>query len=127
MLKLLLDENMSDEVAQQVKSRRAEIAIDSVHEWQGGTLRGQTDEELLRTIARENWTLVTYDINTIPPLLVQLANEGFVHAGVVFISRATIRSNEFGKLVRALIECYDAEKEADWQDRVYFLSAPSED
>jgi hypothetical protein len=127
MLKMLLDENLSDEIAHQIKLRRAEIPIDSVHEWKDGILRGQPDEELLRAIAQDSWTLVTYDINTIPPLLVQLAEEGYVHGGVIFISRATIRSNEFGRLVRALTECYDAEQEADWRDRVYFLPAPHGD
>ena len=67
---------------------------------------------------------MTYDVNTIPLLLVRLANETFVHGGIVFVHNATIRSNDYGSLVRALIQLFYAEKEAEWKDRLFFLPPP---
>jgi hypothetical protein len=124
MLSLLLDENLSDEIARQVTAKRADIPIFSAHDWEGGRLRGVRDEAVLRAAAEAGLTIVSYDVNTIPLLLVRLANEAFTHGGIVFVHNATIRSNDYGRLVRALILLYDAEKEAQWKDRLFFLPSP---
>jgi hypothetical protein len=124
MLALLLDENLSDEIARQVTAKRPDIPIFSAHDWQGGRLRALGDEAVLRAAAEAGMTLVTYDVNTIPLLLVRLANEVFVHGGIVFVHNATIRSNDYGTLVRALIQLHDAEREAVWRNRIFFLPPP---
>jgi predicted nuclease of predicted toxin-antitoxin system len=121
MLSLLLDENIPNEVARQISAKRAEIAIFAALDWEESRLRGKSDDEVLRAAAAAGLTLVTYDVNTIPLLLVQLASEAFVHIGIVFVNNAAIRSNDYGGLVRALIQLYDAEVEANWQGRLYFL------
>ena len=82
---------MSGEIARQVSLKRPEILISSVHDWEGGRLRGFSDNEILRMAAKAEMTLVSYNVNTIPLLLIRLANEEFVHGGVVFVNRATIR------------------------------------
>ena len=125
MLALLLDENITHEIAVQVLLKRPDILIHSVHDWEHGRLRGKDDEEVLRSAAKTHLTLVTYDVNTIPLLLMRLANESFVHGGVVFVNNETIRSNDYGGLVRSLIRLYDTEKEAVWEDRLYFLRPKS--
>lgn len=125
MLSLLLDENLSDEIARQVVSKRRDIPIFSAHDWEEGRLQGVSDEVVLRAAAEAGLTLVSYDVNTIPLLLMRLANEAFVHSGIVFVHNATIRSNDYGSLIRALIQLYDAEKEAEWNDRLYFLPPPA--
>lgn len=124
MLALLLDENLSDEIARQVIAIRPDIPICSAHDWEGGRLRGVSDEAVLRAAAEAGLTLVSYDVNTIPLLLVRLANEAFVHAGIVFIHNATFRSNDYGSLMRALIQLYDTERKAEWKDRLFFLPPP---
>ena len=121
MLTLLLDENLSDEIARQVTEKRSDIPIFSAHQWQRGRLRGVSDEEVLRAAAEAGVTLVTYDVTTIPRLLVRFANESFVHCGIVFVHNAAIRSNDYGSLVSALVRLYDTEKDAEWMDRLYFL------
>ncbi len=103
MLSLLLDENLSNEIVRQVVVKRPDIPIFSVHEWEGGRLRGFSDEAVLRAAAQAKLTLVSYDVNTLPLLLMRLANEAFVHSGIVFVHNATIRSNDYGSLVRALV------------------------
>ena len=125
MLSLLLDENISDEIARQVVAKRPNIPIFSAHDWEEGRLRGVSDEVVLRAAAEAGLTLVSYDVNTIPLLLMRLTNEAFVHGGIVFVHNATIRSNDYGSLIRALIQLYDAEKEAEWKDRLYFLPPPA--
>ena len=124
MLSLLLDENISSEVARQVILKRPDISILSVQTWEKGRLRGVKDEGVLKVAQQAGLTLVSYDVNTIPPLLDRFANEGFVHSGIVFVNSATIRSNDYGNLVRGLIQLYDEEKEALWQDRLFFLPLP---
>ena len=125
MLSLRLDENISDEIARQILAKRVDIPIFSAHDWEEGRLRGVSDEMVLRAAAEAGLTLVSYDVNTIPLLLMRLANEAFVHGGIVFVHNATIRSNDYGSLIRALIQLYDAEKEAEWKDRLYFLPPPA--
>jgi len=124
MLALLLDENISDEITRQVSAKRPGLPIFSVIDWQEGRLKGVSDEEVLRSTQEAGLTLVTYDVNTIPLLLVRLANEAFIHCGIVFVNNATMRSNDYGSLVRSLIQLYDAEKEADWRDQLFFLPPP---
>jgi len=125
MLSLLLDENISEEIARQILAKRVDIPIFSAHDWEEGRLRGVSDEMVLRAAAEAGLILVSYDVNTIPLLLMRLANEAFVHGGIVFVHNATIRSNDYGSLIRALIQLYDAEKEAEWKDRLYFLPPPA--
>ena len=88
-------------------------------------MRGASDREVLRAVAEAGLTLVSYDVNTIPVLLVRLANEAFVHGGIMFVHNATIRSNDYRSLMRALVRLYDAEQEAEWKDRLYFLPPPA--
>jgi predicted nuclease of predicted toxin-antitoxin system len=75
-LKLLLDENMSQVIAAQVRQHRPTLVIESVHTWLAGAFRGRTDKALLQAARTESLTLVTYDQKTIPPLLVDLYAEG---------------------------------------------------
>ncbi len=98
MLSLLLDENISDEIARQILAKRVDIPIFSAHDWEEGRLRGVSDEMVLRAAAEAGLTLVSYDVNTIPLLLMRLANEAFVHGGIVFVHNATIRSNDYQNL-----------------------------
>ena len=124
MLAMLLDENISDEIARQVSVKRPNILIFSVNDWEQGRLRSVNDEEVLWAAQEAALTLVTYDVNTIPLLLVRLANESSIHSGVVFVHNATVRSNAYGSLTRALIQLYDAERDAEWENRLLFLPPP---
>ncbi|HLK56058.1 MAG TPA: hypothetical protein VKU00_05825 [Chthonomonadaceae bacterium] len=108
-----------------MQKHRPAIVIESVHTWQDGAFRGRHDRELLLAAAMENWTLVTYDLKTIPVFLVELSAEGLSHAGVIFIDDQTIANDEFGLLTRALIAFWDRHQALEWTDRVHFLDKPS--
>lgn len=123
-LSLLLDENISHVVAGQVQKHQPAITIHSVHTWQEGVFRGRHDRELLLAAAAEGLTLVTYDLKTIPPLLVEFSTEGQSHAGVLFVDALTIANDEFGTLTRALLSFWERHQSLEWLNRVHFLDKP---
>ena len=109
MLSLLLDQHLSREIAEQVRAKRPEIPILSLYEWREGSFVGIADLLILHAAADDGLTLVTYDRKTIPPVLVDWGTSGISHGGVVFVDNLTIASNDFGRLVRALIYYWDTE------------------
>ena len=124
MLSLLLDQHISAETAEQIRSKRPEIPIWSLYEWREGLFIGAADPLILRAAAGERLTLVTYDRKTIPPVLIEWGISGISHGSVVFVDNLTIASNDFGRLVRALIYYWDQENASDWTNRIGFLPAP---
>ena len=123
MLSLLLDEQMSPQVAAQVQARNSEIPIQSVQTWQGENLRGQPDEQLLREAASAGFTLVTYDISTIMPVLIEWGTSGEDHGGVLFIDHLSISQGNLGGQVAALVQQWEAALDWDWTNVVQFLRA----
>jgi predicted nuclease of predicted toxin-antitoxin system len=121
MLKLLLDEHISPDVAEGVRRRNRALAIHWMAEWEDGSLLGKDDFECLQEASAEGLTLVTYDRRTIPPLLKTWAEEGRQHSGVIFVDEKTISPADIGGLVRALIKLAKETAKWDWTDRVYFL------
>ena len=65
---------------------------------------------------------MTYDQKTIPPILVEFAINQRHHAGVLFVDRGAIASDNIGALVHALVACHDLHHDRDWTDLVMFLS-----
>lgn len=124
MLTPLLDENISRVIARQINSRRPVIGIQTIFEWRGGTLLNQPDRLILQAAAEDSLTLVTYDVHTIRPLVDELAASGIPHAGVIFVNRRTIPSNNFGLLIRAIENLWDLEQHLTWTNRTRFLERP---
>lgn len=122
MLRLLLDEHISPDVAAGVRRRLPAQRIWALVEREGGNLVGQDDESCLVEAARLGLTLVTYDRRTIPPLLKRWAEEGRSHAGVVFVDEKTIAPADVGGLVRAIVELARLTRRWVWTDRVVFLA-----
>ena len=123
MLAYLLDENISPVIADQVTAKNTDIVVHSVLRWRDGTLVGQTDMGVLRAATESSLTLLTYDLKTIPPLLMELASDNEAHSGVLFVDDASIGNNDFGKLVTALLAHFEKYGEEDWAGRVAFLTA----
>ena len=124
-LRLLLDENMSQVVAAQVRRHRPAVTVESVHTWRGGAFEGHPDRGLLDAATAEGLTPVTDDQATIPPLPAELYAEGGRHAGVVFVDDETIPNNDSGTLTRALILLWERFGNEDWQDRIRFSEEPA--
>ena len=125
MFALLLDENLSPEIARQVTKKRPDIQLMSVHHWHEGIYKGHPYEAILIAATKEGLTLVTYDQKTILPVLVQWGAAGNDRAGVVFIDDHSISNNNFGALVRGLIMLWDASYADEWTNRVDFLHQTS--
>jgi|SRR4051794_15502870 hypothetical protein len=121
MLRLLLDEHLSPEIARQVRAKRSRLAIESVVTWENSLLAGAPDDLILRTACDRLWTLVTYDQATIVPLLKTWGEIGEPHGGVIFVDDRTIPSNDIGGLVRALVSVWDSEGDGDWRNAVLYL------
>lgn len=125
MLKLLLDEHISPEVAKGVERRIRELVVHSMVEWEEGNFLGREDAVCLLEAAKQGLTLVTYDRRTIPPLLKRWAEEGRHHGGVIFVDEKTVAPSDIGELVRALSLLAGKAGKTDWTNQVYFLRAES--
>jgi hypothetical protein len=121
MLSFLLDENISHQIAFQLQEKRPEIPIISVHHWQTGRFLQASDREILFAAFPEKLSLVTYDVETIPPLLVHLYEEGYAHAGVILVQHRTLPSHDFGGLIRALTQLWEKTGQEEWANRMVFL------
>ena len=121
MLRLLLDEHISPQVAVGIRLRDKKIVICSMVEWESGSFLGQEDSACLREALVQKLTLVTYDRRTIPPLLKNWAEEGRQHGGVIFIDEKTISQADIGVLIQSLDKLVKETRDLDWTDRIYFL------
>ena len=66
--------------------------------------------------------MITYDTQMLSEWSDLLTGE-IPFSGVVFIDDRTIPSSDFGGLVRAILGFWEREAEADWTDRIAFLTA----
>jgi hypothetical protein len=121
VLRLLLDEHVSPDVADGLLRRNRSLVVHYMAEWENGDFLGQEDSACLEKAASQKLTLVTYDRRTIPPLLKTWAEEEKEHGGIVFVDEKTISPADIGGLVRALINLSKETGAWDWANRVYFL------
>lgn len=121
MLKLLLDEHISLDVAHGLRRRNRAIEVRYLVEWEGGRFLGQEDSAILQEAAAQGLTFVTDDRRTIPPLLKTWAEEERTYGGVIFVDERTISPADIGGLVWALTRLAGETGNWDWTNRVYFL------
>jgi hypothetical protein len=121
MLRLLLDEHLSPDIAEGLHRRRKNLTIHGLAKWEGGRFFGFSDEAMLKEAAAQKLTLVTYDLKTIPPLLKAWIEAGRDHGGVIFVDNKTIPSSDRGRLIRALQKVVEDAGQDDWTNQVCFL------
>jgi len=121
MLKLLLDEHISPDVAEGLRRRDRNWIVHWMVEWECGTYLGKEDSACLLKAAEQGLTLVTYDRRTIPRLLKTWAEEERQHGGVIFVDEKTISPADIGGLVRALNRLFKEAGTWDWTNRIWFL------
>ena len=121
-MNLLLDEHIWPGVAAIVRDLLPQVQVESIHDFRGGRLMNCEDGIILRECLNGNWILVTFDVNTIPAILGEMAVNQEDHAGVVFVSSKSFAQNEHFTLAKGLVELARGEFDADWTNRVLFLS-----
>lgn len=123
-MKLLLDEHIWPVVATLVKQIIPAADAESIHGFCGGRLMNSDDCIILHEAHLAGRVLVTYDVNTIPTLLQEMAAANEEHSGVIFISSKSFAQNDHNRIARALAELLRDEAGAVWTNRVMFVSAP---
>jgi hypothetical protein len=127
MLKFLLSERISPNVASGLRRRARGIVVHAMAEWEGGNYMAREEVACLKEAARQRLTFVTYDRLTIPPVLKAWADEECgaggecSHGGFVFIDEKSIPPADAGGLVLALAKLAKEAERWDWTDRVCFL------
>ena len=121
-MNLLLDEHIWPGVASIIKSMLPLAKVESLHDFCGGRLMNCDDGIILRECQRKKWILVTFDVNTIPAILSEMAVNQEEHAGVIFVSSKSFAQNDHSSIARALVELARGELDADWTNCVMFLS-----
>jgi len=125
VLKLLLDEHVSPDVADGLRQCQKPVSVLSLLEWESGQFVGVTDDLILAEAAAQKLTLVTYDRKTIPPLLKAWAESGRDHGGVIFVDEKTIAPSDIGRLTRALEKLVREFSKTDMTNAVIFLRRES--
>jgi hypothetical protein len=121
MLKLLLDEQISPDVAAGLRRKYKNLTVCCLAEWEDGRFLGVADEVILEEARAQNLILVTYDLKTIPPVLKTWMEAGRDHGGVIFVDNQTIPSSDVGGLIRALYKLSQDSAGSDWASQVWFL------
>jgi len=115
-LRILLDVHIAPEVADRL--RASGIDAIAVSSWQDGRLRDADDEAILRAAHKDRRTLATFDVSSIPKLILQFVNEDIDHSGVIFVNSKTIPQANIGALVRSLETLARFYKQADLRNMV---------
>ena len=121
-MKLLLDENVSPALVGVLGKKKPPIEAVALRDWRGGIFLNRPDEEILRAAFPEKRILVTFDVNSIPELLVRLAVTGEDHAGVILVSSLSFDQDDLGSLARALVPL--TQLPDPWLNRSLFLQSP---
>ena len=121
-LSLLLDENISQVIAEQVRLKRSDIAVLSIHHWHEGAYLSVPDEVLLAAAYAEGLTLVTYDTQILSELS-YIFEEEITFGGLIFVDAKTIASSDFGSLTRAIVHLWETQHVLDWSNRLMYLPA----
>ena len=121
-MNLLLDEHIWPGVAAIVRDLLQQVQAESIHDFRGGRLMNCEDGIILRECLNGKWILVTFDVNTIPAILGEMAVNQEDHSGVVFVSSKSFAQNDHSALAKALVELARAEFDSEWKNRVLFLS-----
>ncbi len=118
-MRLLLASHLSPVLARELQRRGVDAV--ALRNWRDGNYRNSPDDEILSLAYPDGRVFVSYDCQTIPALLTELAETGQHHAGVILVDENTVRSSDIGTLLRALHRLAADTGDDDWEDRVVFL------
>lgn len=124
MLHILTDEQISPEISVAARRLCRALRITALFEWMDGHFVGAPDHEILREVARQKMTLLSFGLRTIPPLLRTWGEQGIDHGGVIFVNELSIAQHDISGIARALCGVWRVLGNADWTNRCFFLQRP---
>ena len=116
-MKLLTDEHFPAEIAKAVRRKLPNFEIQSIHET---NLVGLLDQPLLEALDRQQRTLLTRDVNSIPDFLKERLRDGKTHGGAIYVSNR-FRQNDSRAVIRALVTFLKTHRHEDWRCREGWL------
>ena len=122
MLKLLLDEHLPLALIAALAQRQPDLPVVALQDFAGGSLLGARDEQILQAAAQGGWTLLTYDLKTVPMILKRWSEAGIAHGGVVFVDYHTLMPSDVGGLLRGVLHLWETMGDLEWQDRSLHLA-----
>lgn len=94
-MRLLLDEMISNQVAERLKGDVVAVTADA-------GLRGLDDPGVFAEAQSTGLVVVTYNVRDFEPMGREWVDAGREHAGLVFVSNATIPQGDLARLTKAL-------------------------
>ena len=112
--RFLADENLNRQIVLRVLRVEPSVQFETV---QGLKLDGLDDASLLEFAARENWILISHDVNTLRPLAEQRVEDGRGINGVLLASV----QRPAREVAETLVEIWSLTAAEEWRDRVVFV------
>jgi hypothetical protein len=113
-LKLLLDEHISESVADALRRRFPALDVQSIYQT---SLKGLADPPLLEVLDQEKRTLVTRDVNSVPLHVRRRLAENKTHAGVIYIDSRRLFQKDVRGLIHRLKKVVEKHGDEDWTCR----------
>ena len=117
-MRLLLDEHIRREAATALHRKFPKLDVVSIYDT---SWRGLPDPQLLETLDREGFTLITRDVNTIPEFVKARLAAGLTHGGVIYADSKRLRQSDIRGLIRRLIAFVSEHGSEDWTCREGWL------
>ncbi len=121
MLKLLLDEHISPEVAKGLRRRDSSLVVYAMVDWEGGNFLGQEDSVCLTEAAAQRLILSPTTEERFRPCSRAGRKEVGGYCGVIFVDEKTISPADIGGLIRGLRQLIKETRHLDWTNGVRFL------
>ena len=118
----LLDAHLDPVLARLLRERGIEAI--AMQQWQDGDYLTKSDQEMLAAAERDGLTLLSYDVHSLPALLVRFAETGTPHAGVVLISARTVDPRAIAEIALGIERLVSQMGDFDWRNQVLFLPKP---
>lgn len=115
-MRLLLDAHVS---GKRVGRRLQELSHD-VRAADDPELEGMSDPDILELAAAEGRVLVTFNVRDFAPLLQEWDEAQRSHAGVILVP-SSMRHEQFGLIIRGILETIGELSQEDWIDRTAWL------
>lgn len=115
MFSLLADENFNNNIIRGLLIRKPNVNLIRV---QDVGLSGEDDPVVLEWAARNDYILITHDVESIPCFAYERIKSGLMMPGV-FIANQEV---PIGQLINDLLILIECSEQKEWMNQVFFFS-----